>query len=66
MKYTTAKIAECVGWVEKNGVFVRYSNPRIGWKEDGTLIVGYHEYPEKVHTVDNLYAVLSSYENNKE
>lgn len=49
-----------LGWVEKNGVFVRYSNPRIGWKEDGTLIVGYHEYPKKIHTTEELNKVLLS------
>ena len=47
-----------LGWVEKNGVLVRYSNPRLGWKPDGTLIIGYWEYPIKVHTIKELNDVL--------
>ena len=47
-----------LGWVEKNGVLVRYSNPRLGWKPDGTLIIGYWEYKEKVTTIDQLNKIL--------
>ena len=47
------------GWLFRGGVMVRFSNPRLGWKSDGTLIVGYHEWPEKVCTVTDLEAVLA-------
>ena len=46
------------GWVECSGIMVRFSNPRIGWKPDGTLIVGWHEWPEKVTTIEQLNAIL--------
>ena len=46
------------GWVDKGDVLVRYSKPRLGWKEDGTLIIGYHEYPNKVTSIDDLNAIL--------
>ena len=46
------------GWVEKGGVMVRFSNPRIGWKPDGTLIVGWHEWPEKVTTIEELNKII--------
>ena len=39
---------------------VRFSNPRIGWKTDGTLIVGWHEWPEKVHTMEELEFILEN------
>jgi len=49
------------GWVEKRDVLVRYSIPRIGWKpKDGTLIIGYREWPHKVHTVEEIEQLLSS------
>ena len=47
------------GWVEKAGIMVRFSNPRIGWKSDGTLIIGWHEYPEKVFSVERLEEILN-------
>lgn len=46
------------GWIEKAGIMVRFSHPRIGWKPDGTLIIGYHEYPEKVTTIEQLQNIL--------
>ena len=46
------------GWVERGGVMVRFSNPRIGWKEDGTLIVGWHEWHEKVTTIEELNRII--------
>ena len=52
-----------LGWVDKGDVLVRYSNPRLGWKEDGTLIVGYYEWKEKVKTIEELKAILNNYEN---
>lgn len=48
-----------MGWVEKNGVMVHYSHPRLGWKPDGTLIVGYWEWKEKVRTIEELKKILS-------
>lgn len=46
------------GWVDKGDVMVRYSSPRVGWKEDGTLIIGYHEHPEKVYSIKRLKEIL--------
>ena len=46
------------GWVERSGIMVRFGNPRIGWKPDGTLIVGWHEWPEKVTTIEQLNKIL--------
>ena len=49
-----------LGWVDKGDVLVRYSNPRIGWKPaDGTLIIGFREYKEKVHTIEDLMDAVS-------
>lgn len=49
------------GWVEKSGVIVRFSNPRIGWKpSDGTLIIGYHEYPRKVKSIEQLKSIIDA------
>lgn len=42
------------GWVDRGGILVRYTTPRLGWKEDGTLIVGYHQHPERVTTTEKL------------
>ena len=48
-----------LGWVDKGDVLVKYGNPRLGWKpSDGTLIIGYHEYKHKVHTIDDLNKAL--------
>lgn len=48
-----------LGWVDKGDVLVRYSSPRLGWKpSDGTLIIGYHEHPQKVWDIDSLLSVL--------
>ena len=46
------------GWIDKGDVLVRYSNPRLGWKEDGTLIIGYHEWPEKIDTIEKLKEII--------
>ena len=49
------------GWVEKRDVLVRYSSPRIGWKpSDGTLIIGYREWPEKVNSILELDSILAN------
>ena len=48
-----------LGWVDKGDVLVRFSHPRIGWKPaDGTLIIGYHEHPQKVTTMEALEHIL--------
>ena len=48
-----------LGWVDKGDILVRYSKPRLGWKPaDGTLIVGYHEWPEKVTTIEKLKEII--------
>ena len=48
-----------LGWVEKGDVLVRYSSPRIGWKpKDGTLIIGYFEYPSKVTNLETLKTII--------
>ena len=48
-----------LGWVDKGDVLVRYGNPRIGWKPaDGTLVIGYNEWPEKVLTIEQLNEAL--------
>ena len=57
MKLTKELLAS-MGWVEKNGVMVRYSHPRLGWKPDGTFIVGYWEWKEKVLTLEELRGLL--------
>ena len=47
------------GWLRKGDFIVRFSNPRIGWKpEDGTLVVGWHEHPEKVTSLEKLEEIL--------
>lgn len=49
------------GWVDKGDVLVRYSIPRVGYRlKDGTLIVGYREWPEKVHSVREIEQLLAS------
>ena len=46
------------GWEEHAGIMVRFSNPRIGWKADGTLIVGWREWPEKVKTIEQFNKII--------
>ena len=52
------------GWKPCHGsdgvlVLVRFSDPRVGYKPaDGTLIVGYHEYPEKVYDYNQLKKII--------
>ena len=48
-----------LGWIDKGYVLVRFSNPRLGWKPaDGTLIIGYNEWPEKVFTINQLNEII--------
>lgn len=54
----TYDFLKSIGWVEKSGIMVRFPNPRIGWKSDGTLIIGYHEYPKKVFDKELLLKLI--------
>lgn len=53
-----------LGWKETHGsdgelVLVRFSDPRIGYKPaDGTLIIGYHEHPQKVYTYTDIKKII--------
>lgn len=53
----TKEYLQSKGWVERAGIMVLFSNPRLGWKSDGTMIVGYHELKEKVTTIEELEAI---------
>lgn len=52
------------GWKETHDtagdlVLVRFSDPRVGYKPaDGTLIIGYHEHPQKVYTYNELKKII--------
>lgn len=52
------------GWKatnDRNGelVLVRFSDPRIGYKPaTGTLIIGYHEHPQKVYTYTDIKKII--------
>ena len=46
------------GWIFKVDAYWRYSNPRMGWKPDGTFYLGYHTYPEKVTTIEQLTKII--------
>ena len=47
------------GWELKNGVMVFKNDViRLGWKENGTLIFGYYEWPIKVTAVHQLQHIL--------
>lgn len=52
------------GWKKTHGqdgelVLVRFSDPRIGYKPaDGTLIIGYHEHPQKVYTYTDIKKII--------
>lgn len=42
---------------------VRFSTPRIGYKpKSGTLIIGYHEWKEKVWSMEELNKVIDKIE----
>lgn len=53
-----------LGWKptrNSNGelTLVRFSNPRIGFKPaSGTLIIGYHEYPNKITSIEQLFSII--------
>lgn len=47
-----------LGWIEKAGWMVRFSNPRIGWK-DGRLVIGFREHKEKVFDIETLNKIIN-------
>lgn len=57
----TKEILTELGFVEKGGVMVLFVTPRFGYKQDGTLIIGYHEHPEKVTTVERLTEIIAEH-----
>ena len=49
------------GWLERAGIQVHFGQPRLGWKpEDGTLIIGWHEYPQKVTDLNELINIIKN------
>lgn len=47
------------GWESKNGAMVFKNDViRLGWKEDGTLVFGYYEWPIKVTAIHQLQHIL--------
>lgn len=57
----TPSILEKNGWFLKNGYWTKKGPVRLSWKEDGTLIVGYFQFPcavEFVHTLQNILRLL--------
>lgn len=56
----TREYLRTLGWVDRGDIMVRYSLPRVGWKEDGTLIVGYHQVAEGVTTTEQLWQFVSA------
>ena len=47
-----------LGFYWSRDIWVLKGETRIGWKPDGTLIVGYHEWPKKVTDLADLVAIL--------
>ena len=47
-----------LGFYWSRDIWVLKRDTRIGWKPDGTLIVGYHEWKEKVTDLAELLAIL--------
>ena len=62
MKRTMSSISDELlrrGWIRKGDFLVRFSSPRIGWKpEDGTLVVGWHEWPRKVNSLEEIDEII--------
>ena len=56
----TFEYLKSAGWFERGGIMVRFTHPRIGYKSDGTLIIGYHEYPEKIFNISRLNQILDT------
>ena len=49
------------GWVLRYDVYVLYRHPRMGWKPDGTMYIGYYTYHEKVFTIDKITELINEY-----
>lgn len=47
-----------LGFYWSGDVWVLKGDTRVGWKPDGTLIIGYHEWPKKVLDLADLVAIL--------
>ena len=47
------------GWDFRGGLYVKKDKVRIGWYLDGTTIVGYHEFPVKITTVEQMIVLQS-------
>ena len=58
-KLITEAYLESKGWVKKGDVLVKFINPRLGWKDDGTLYMGYFTFPVKITTISQLEHILS-------
>lgn len=52
------------GWKLVYDVYVLFSQPRLGWKSNGTFYIGYHTYPEKVFSIKQLETIISNYAEN--
>ena len=52
------EIMLALGFYWSRDIWVLKRDTRIGWKPDGTLIVGYHEWKEKVTDLAELLAIL--------
>lgn len=42
------------GWTEKDGYMYHPGSPRMGWWENGRLVVGWFDYPERVTSFEQL------------
>ena len=54
----TIEMMLSLGFYWSRDIWVLKGETRIGWKPDGTLIVGYHEWPKKVTDLADLVAIL--------
>lgn len=57
----TGDILMSNGWFFRTGYWTKKGPVRLSWKEDGTLIVGYFQFPcavEFVHTLQNILRIL--------
>ena len=58
-KLITEAYLESKDWVKKGDVWVKFINPRLGWKDDGTFYMGYFTFPVKITTISQLEHILS-------
>ena len=54
----TSELLASLGFKFIHDVWVLKGETRVGWKPDGTLIVGYHEWSKKVLDAADLVAIL--------